>query len=306
MFNHKKLAKKPRQFQSLTGVSPEQFDSLHCAIKKQYKTAEEKRLSKKKRKRGIGAGRPFNLILKDRLLMFLMYYRMYTSYNLLGMIFELDRSNVCRDIKYLEPAVKQSIPVPAKKYADSKKATTLEELQLYFPEFQIIVDATEQPIPRPKDKRKRKTHYSGKKKKHTVTNQITINLKGEIVHKPSHSPGRNHDYSIFKSKHPVLPEGLQTFVDLGYQGIQNDFPRYHAVLPHKKKKGRKLTVLQKRFNKMQSKIRIRVEHTIANIKKFKISSDVFRNKLCRYDTISDIVCGLINFKIRYKDFVVIP
>ncbi len=29
---------------------------------------------------------------------------------------------------------------------------------------------TEQPIPRPKDRTKRKTHYSGKKKRHTVKN----------------------------------------------------------------------------------------------------------------------------------------
>jgi len=231
---------------------------------------------------------------------------MYASYDLIGFLFGLDQSNVYRNIRYLEPAVKRCIPILQRKYADAKKATTLDELQRYFPELIAIIDGTEQPIPRPKNKKKRKTHYSGKKKRHTIKNQITINLNGEIIHKPPHSTGSHHDYSIFKSKHPILPEGLQAFVDLGYQGIQKDFPRYHAILPHKKKKGRKLTILQKRFNKMQSKIRIRVEHTIANIKKFKISSDVFRNKLCRYDTISDIVCGLINFKIRYKDFVVIP
>jgi len=50
MFNHKKLA-NPKQFQSLTGVSPVQFDSLYCATKKQYKTAEARRLFKKKRKK---------------------------------------------------------------------------------------------------------------------------------------------------------------------------------------------------------------------------------------------------------------
>jgi len=126
-------------------------------------------------------------------------------------LFGVDSSTACRDIRNIEPAVKQSIPVPAKKYADAKKATTLEELERQFPEFQIIIDATEQPIPRPKDRHKRKTHY-GKKKRHTVKNQHTINLKGEIIHKPPHSPGRNHDYKIFKAKHPILPEGLRTFV----------------------------------------------------------------------------------------------
>ena len=49
MFNHTKLAKKPKQFLSLTGVTPQQFDVLTKEIQKQYKTTEIKRLSKKKR-----------------------------------------------------------------------------------------------------------------------------------------------------------------------------------------------------------------------------------------------------------------
>jgi len=56
MFNHTKLAKKPKQFLSITGITPQQFDSISKEIQKQYKNTEEKRLSKQKRKRGIGAG----------------------------------------------------------------------------------------------------------------------------------------------------------------------------------------------------------------------------------------------------------
>jgi hypothetical protein len=202
MLNYSKISKKPRSFQSFTGIAVEQFDFLSQIIESKYKDAEKKRLSK--RKRGIGAGRPFKLTLKDRLLMLLMYYRMYASYELIGFLFGLDQSNVYRDIKYLEPAVKSSIPIPQRKYVDAKKATTLEELQRYFPELIAITDGTEQPIPRPKDKRKRKTHYSGKKKRHTVKNQITVNLRGEIIHKPPHSPGRKNDYGIFKIKTPSI------------------------------------------------------------------------------------------------------
>ena len=120
--------------------------------------------------------------------MLLIYYRMYTSYGLLWYLFGLDAANVYRDIRYLEPAVKRCIPIPSKKYESAKKATTIQELEQYFPELKIIIDATEQSIPRSKDKCKRKIHYTGKKKRHTVTNQIRINLKGQIIHKPSHSP----------------------------------------------------------------------------------------------------------------------
>ena len=304
MFSHNKLSKKPKQFLSIAGLTRQQFDSLSKEIQKQYKITEAERLSKN-RKRDIGAGHKFNHSLKDRILMLLMYYRMYTTYDMLGMIFDLDKSNVMRDIRYLEPAVKQSIP--AKKYADSKKLKSLKDIQQLFPELIAITDGTEQPIPRPKDRKKKKTHYSGKKKKHTVQNQITINLDGIIIHKSTHSPGSHHDYKIYKSKHPILPEELLNFYDLGYLGVEKDFPKQISVIPYKKKKGVELTISQKEWNKAQARIRIKVEHVIAQIKKFRINSDIFRNRLCRYDIISEIVCGLVNFKTRWKEeFIVIP
>ncbi len=217
---------------------------------------------------------------------------MYTTYDMLEMIFDLDKSNVMRNIKYLDPAVKKSIPIPSKLYADSKKINSMQQLQEFSPELIAMIHGTKQPIPRPKDKRKRKTHYSGKKKKHTVQNQITINLDGIIIH---------------KSKHPTFSEKLMVFYDLEYLGIQKDFENQISILPYKKKRGKELIVFQKEWNRIQSKIRIKVEHVIAQIKKFRISSDTFRNKLCHYDMVSEIVCGIVNFKIKWKEeFISIP
>ena len=92
MFNHTKLARKPKQFLSISGLTVQQFDSLYKEIAKNCKITEKKRLSKN-REREIGAGRKFDLPLKDRILMLLMYYRTYTTYDVLGMIFDLDKSN---------------------------------------------------------------------------------------------------------------------------------------------------------------------------------------------------------------------
>ena len=36
-------------------------------------------------------------------------------------------------------------------------------------------------IPRPKDATVQETYYSGKKKRHTVKNNVLVNAKGEIV-----------------------------------------------------------------------------------------------------------------------------
>jgi hypothetical protein len=49
------------------------------------------RLSKRKenRERGIGAGIPFKLYVKNRFLMLLVYYRIYITYTLAGFLFDL-------------------------------------------------------------------------------------------------------------------------------------------------------------------------------------------------------------------------
>jgi len=49
-----------------------------------------------------------------------------------------------------------------------ERLRTVDEVEEYFPGFKAFIDSAEQEIPRPKNKRRRKSYYSGKKKKHTV------------------------------------------------------------------------------------------------------------------------------------------
>jgi len=43
----------------------------------------------------------------------------------------------------------------------------MESVELYFHGFRTFIDATEQEIPRPKNKGRGKSYYSGKRKRHT-------------------------------------------------------------------------------------------------------------------------------------------
>jgi hypothetical protein len=52
-----------------------------------------------------------------------------------------------------------------------------------------------------------------------------------------------------------------------------------------------------RHGRKHSKLGVIVEHTVSRIKKFGIMGTKFRNKLGRYDHASDIVSGLVNFRI---------
>ena len=298
MLNYRRLSGKPSIFRSFTGLEVSEFDSLYVKLESTYDEYEVKRLSRKGRKRRIGAGRPFKLSLMDRFLMLLVYYRLYITSTLTGFLFDLDQSNVLKNIRVLEPLVKECIPIPKKLYEKAERARTLEEVEEYFPGFKAFIDATEQEIPRPKDKRKSRSHYSGKRGRHTVKVQLTVNSKGLIMHKTPHARGRRHDYDIFKASHPRLPPGVNLNLDLGYDGVQNDYPELNPTTPFKRRRGKgELTAEQKSFNRKLAGERVVVEHTICRTKKFRIIGEEFRNRLRWYDRAADIVSGLVNLRI---------
>jgi hypothetical protein len=290
----------------LTGIDVSEFDSIYAKTLVEYDEYETRRLSRENRKRGVGAGHPFKLPLQERLLMLLMYYRLYITSSLLGVLFDLDQSNVLKDIRKVEPLVKEILPLPRKLHEKAKQLQTLDEITAMFPEFKAFTDATEQQIPRPTDKRKRRTHYSSKTRRHTLKTQLTVNINGLIIHKTQHARGRTHDYKLFKHCHPHLPDNVQLGLDLGYLGVKLDFPDMNCVLPFKKKnpgrgkrgvKAQELPTEKQAVNTALGKERVVSEHTNSRLKKFLIWGGEFRNRLKSYDVMTDIVCGLLNLRI---------
>ena len=153
-----------------TGLSVKQFDDIYKIIESKYEKYEIKRLSyKRNRERDIGAGRHFKFI-KDRVILVLVYYSLYITYTLMEFLFGLDQSNVCRDIEKIEGLIRSCLPIPQKLYKVTRRLKTKEEVEQYFPGFMAFTDCSEQPIPRPKNRLRRRLYYSGKRKKHTVKN----------------------------------------------------------------------------------------------------------------------------------------
>jgi hypothetical protein len=297
--SYTRLAKRPLIFRSFTGLTISEFDFIYNELESKYDEHERaRRLSKmNNRQRNMGAGKPFKLKVKERFLMLLVYYRLYITYTLSGFLFDLDQSNVCRDISIMEPLIKLCIPLPEKLYKRTRRLRTIDEVEEFFPGFKAFIDSSKQEIPRPKNKRRRKSYYSGKKKRHTVKTQFMVNSEGLILHKTDHRKGRKHDYDVYKNNHPITPVQVENVFDLGYFGVQNDFPTVKSVLPVRKKKNVVLSGEERTYKRKHSQLRMIVEHTICRIKKFGIMSGKFRNRLRKYDDISDIVSALLNFRI---------
>jgi hypothetical protein len=301
LLSYERLSKKPLLFKSFTGFTVQEFDDIYNKeIAKRYGKYEIQRLSKRRkdRERNIGAGRPFKLDLKNRSIMLLVYYRLYITYTLTGFLFDLDQSNICRDIQKIEGLIRLCVPIPQKTYPITKRLQTPEEVEQYFPGFLAFIDSTEQQIPRPIDNKRRKIYYSGKKKKHTVKNQLMVNNHGYILHKVGYKKGRRHDYEIYKGNQPTTPKQVVNVFDLGYLGVEKDFPQQLSSIPkRKKRKSIGLSQEEKNFNHEHSKKRIVIEHVISRLKKYRILGDVFRNRLKKYNKVSYIVSGLVNYRI---------
>ena len=300
MLSYDRLSRKPLLFRSFTGLTVEEFDDIYNKeIEKRYHQHETQRLTKRKsRERSIGAGRHFKLDVKNRFIMLLVYYRLYITYTLAGFLFDLDQSNVCRDIQKIEPLIRQCLTIPQKIYNKvTKRLRTPQEVEQYFPGFIAFTDCTEQQIPRPKNSRRRKMYYSGKKKRHTVKTQLMVNNHGLIIYKTGYKKGHQHDYNIYKNNHPVTPKHVVSMFDLGYLGVEKDFPEQTSSLPNRKKRNHEFSQEEKEYNQSHARERIVIEHTICRLKKYRIMSDVFRNRLRKYNRVSNIVSGLVNYRI---------
>ena len=144
MLSYSKLSRKPLLFISFTGLSVQQFDDIYQKIEMKYADHETSRLliRDKDRKRGVGAGRPFKLVVKDRVIMVLVYYRLYITYTLTGFLFNLDQSNVCRDIQKIERLIRRCLPIPQKLYKVTRRLKTKEEVEEFFPGFMAFTDCT--------------------------------------------------------------------------------------------------------------------------------------------------------------------
>src|SRR5213594_932190 len=102
MITYEKLSQHPSAFRSMTGFHPEAFASLLCAFAaahaKRCSTAPITKRGHKPRQRAPGAGRRFSHDLTDRLLMALVWLRLYPTYEVLGFLFSLDKANARRNV----------------------------------------------------------------------------------------------------------------------------------------------------------------------------------------------------------------
>lgn len=246
----------------------------------------------------MGAGR--RAVLRssaERLFFILFYYKTYPTFRLAQALFEVDKETIHRWKIFLEEALwltlghELSLP--------KRKIRTMAEVLEVCPDLsEFIVDATERAIQRPK--KNQEFYYSGKKKKHTVKNQILIQPYTKRILAVSKTvEGKRHDKQLCEDDGLVLraPPGAKGLADLGYVGLQESCSHFKIILPIKKPYKKELPEMDKLTNQTISSVRVRVEHVIGALKRFDILSERFRGRLPSADLPFRNIAALYNFTL---------
>jgi len=324
MITYEKLCKLPSAFKSLSGMNLEAFDRLFEEFIPAHHLRLGQTLTKRggqPRKRAAGCGRRYTHSLQDRLLMALVWLRIYPTYEVLGFYFSLHKTNARQNVEeVLETLLLMSEFGFERPSKERKKLSSLQAVMDAFPEVALVIDSKEQRIQRPSrpggsggpsgDDEEgdslsslpshQKPYYSGKKKAHTLKTQIAVRPDGLIEAVSESVPGSVHDLALLR-KTKLLERWERdegAMMDKGYDGITNDYPDLALFLPFKARRGQPLTEGEKACNAFLSSYRIVVEHTNAQLQKFQSLAQLYRHDLNKHSRTVRIVAGVVNRQIE--------
>jgi DDE superfamily endonuclease/Helix-turn-helix of DDE superfamily endonuclease len=281
MLNLERIFKQDRLLRATTGLNRKAFEALLPSFAQAYEQSRVK--PNVQRQRAVGGGRKATLrSSREKLFYILLYCKCYPTFDLLSVLFGFDRSCAWDWVHGLLPILEQTLG--DKQALPERKLHSLEEFLERFPDVkEVILDGTERPVQRPKDLEQQKEHYSGKKKRHTRKHITGSTRKKRVILLTQARGGRIHDKRQLEEAGLVeyIPDEVAIEVDLGFQGLQNEFDNVH--LPHKKPKGKKLSEQQKQENREFSRQRVKCEHAHAGIKRYRSVTDVYRNRVPDFD-----------------------
>jgi len=145
MITYAKLSSKPTALKSVTGMTESEFTDLLQELAPLYEAAEAQRLKRSNRKRAPGGGSKHKHDLNERLLMTLMRLRLGLTTEALGLLFDVDKSTVSRNVRQLLPLLRELGKGKERHEGPRhgrKRGRSLEEVVHEYPDLASIIDIT--------------------------------------------------------------------------------------------------------------------------------------------------------------------
>ncbi len=310
MFDYESLSRRPSAFRSLTGMNPDDFERLltdftaaHDRCRRDTRTTRRVQ----PRQRTAGAGHPFRHDHRHRLLMALVWLRIYPTYELLGFFFGLHKRNAQLNVRAVLAILDTLDDFPFDRpRRDRRPLSAAAQVMDLFPLVRLVIDGKEQRVQRPSGSGDaQKPYYSGKKKAHTLKSQIAVDPSGRIESVSASVPGgATHDLTLLRQTGllGLLAEGEGAMLDKGYLGIDKDYQGVPLAIPFKARPKQPLSECGQAYNRLVARYRIVVEHTLAQLNRFTVLRQVFRGRSWRHRTahsqVVRVVARLVNRRLQ--------
>jgi DDE superfamily endonuclease len=120
----------------------------------------------------------------------------------------------------------------------------------------------------------------------------------QILFATTSTEGAAHDKAIADDAEMTLSARVVILADSGFQGLSAG--KATVLLPCKKPHGKDHPQHHRQWNTLFARVRVKVEHALANVKTFRIVKETIRLKTaqCR-DLVFELACGLANLRLRY-------
>lgn len=288
----KTIEKIPHEVKRLIGIDVAQLEQLITQAELMYNQKSQRLERQKKRINKKGGGRKIKLSTKEQILLTLIYLRHAISFQLLGIQFGISESAAHYIFHRWLPIIIEILPASLLSQVKNSESDT-EFVKEILAQIELIVDSWEQDRERPSEYEAQKKFYSGKKKRHTIKNQLIVLPNGkDIVDVVAGKPGPKSDINIFRESKNKFEPSQKFSGDKAYEGASQ------ITTPQKKPKGGVLTSLEKENNKHLAKTRIVVEHIIRLVKNFKAAGERFRLDCQNYNPVILAICGLVRLRIN--------
>jgi len=291
--NFQNIANKPREFLAMTGFNMDEFCALLPWFEKELSESKYTLEGAMRKNKHAGYKNSIFQTIEEKLFFILVYFKQYTTQSMLAMSFKISQPKANKWIHFLAPILQSAL-------SEMKVAPCRDMEELSLQEASVFAhDGTERPIQRPKDKKEQKKFYSGKQKSHTVKNNILADINCKVIFITPTVEGKKHDKKLADESKYKLPKGSMLLQDTGYQGFTLE--GVCVLQPKKKPRGKELSQEDKDYNREISQVRVRIEHVISGIKRYRIVKDKCRNWLKGFkDVVIEIACGLHNLRLEFR------
>lgn len=298
MLSYRQIQPKPRILKSLTGLSVEEFEALLPSFERAWQAYIQSEFIDQARNRRYGGGRKPHLVHPcDKLLFILFYFRHYPTQEVQGFLFGIGQPQANQWVHRLTSVLNQALGY--EQQLPEREPHRLEAVLKQCAGLEFIIDGTERPINRPSEPQVQREYFSGKKKTHTVNNNLISHRGGKVVYLSDTYEGSVHDKLICDLEAHPFPEGSKLWKDKGYQGYEPE--GVSCFQPKKKPPRQALSEADKDRNREISKERIEIEHQINGIKRCRIVTHRLRSRSDHYaDDVMETACGLHNFRLTHR------